>query len=142
MKEEESVAEYVFEPSQDEILRTILPQLTEMQVFQAVLEATASEHSARMVAMRNASDNASIFSMISRLPITKRARRGLRRSWRNSLQARQLWIKFFNVQMHLPISSMSNEISCFVVGAVESSVMITCCCRTASSCLQLCSLPV
>ncbi|MEK7591029.1 MAG: ATP synthase F1 subunit gamma [Patescibacteria group bacterium] len=59
MKEEESVAEYVFEPSQDEILRTILPQLTEMQVFQAVLEATASEHSARMVAMRNASDNAS-----------------------------------------------------------------------------------
>lgn len=59
MKEEESVAEYVFEPSQDEILRTILPQLTEMQVFQTVLEATASEHSARMVAMRNASDNAS-----------------------------------------------------------------------------------
>lgn len=56
---EENVAEYVFEPSQDEILRTILPQLTEMQVFQAVLEATASEHSARMVAMRNASDNAS-----------------------------------------------------------------------------------
>ena len=59
VKADGNVAEYVFEPSQDEILKTILPQLTEMQVFQAVLEATASEHSARMVAMRNASDNAS-----------------------------------------------------------------------------------
>ena len=58
-EKESHVAEYVFEPSQDEILKVILPQLTEMQVFQAVLEATASEHSARMVAMRSASDNAS-----------------------------------------------------------------------------------
>lgn len=56
---EESVHEYLFEPSQDAILQNILPQLTELQVFQAVLEAGASEHSARMVAMRNASDNAS-----------------------------------------------------------------------------------
>jgi len=53
------VNEYLFEPDQDEILRTILPQLTEIQVYQAVLESAASEHSARMVAMRNASDNAS-----------------------------------------------------------------------------------
>ena len=53
-----SVKEYLFEPSQTEILRTILPQLTEIQVYQAVLEAAASDHSARMVAMRNASDNA------------------------------------------------------------------------------------
>ncbi|OGJ58227.1 ATP synthase F1 subunit gamma [Candidatus Peribacteria bacterium RIFCSPHIGHO2_01_FULL_51_9] len=58
-EEAPSVAEYLFEPSQEEILRTILPQLTEMQAFQALLEATASEHSARMVAMRSASDNAS-----------------------------------------------------------------------------------
>lgn len=53
------VHEYLFEPDQDEILKTILPQLTEIQVYQAVLETSASEHSARMVAMRNASDNAS-----------------------------------------------------------------------------------
>jgi F-type H+-transporting ATPase subunit gamma len=53
------VKEYLFEPSQSEILKVILPQLTEVQVYQAVLEAAASEHSARMVAMRNASDNAS-----------------------------------------------------------------------------------
>ena len=36
-----------------------MPQLTEVQFYQAVLEAGASEHSARMVAMRNATDNAS-----------------------------------------------------------------------------------
>jgi F-type H+-transporting ATPase subunit gamma len=53
------VNEYVFEPDQDEILGVILPRLTEMQIYQAVLEAAASEHSARMVAMRNATDNAS-----------------------------------------------------------------------------------
>jgi len=55
----EDVHEYIFEPSQDEILKTILPQLTELQVYQAILEAGASEQSARMVAMRNASDSAS-----------------------------------------------------------------------------------
>lgn len=54
-----SVHEYLFEPSQATILDTILPQLTEIQIYQAVLETAASEHSARMVAMRNASDNAS-----------------------------------------------------------------------------------
>lgn len=52
-------SEYLFEPSPDDILRTILPQLTEVQIYQAVLEAAASEHSARMVAMRNATENAS-----------------------------------------------------------------------------------
>lgn len=52
------VGEYVFEPTQEQILETILPQLTEIQVYQAALEAGASEQSARMVAMRNASDNA------------------------------------------------------------------------------------
>ncbi len=52
-------AEYGFEPSPEEVLTTLLPQVTELQIYQALLEATASEHSARMVAMRNASDNAS-----------------------------------------------------------------------------------
>lgn len=50
---------HLLEPSMDEVLTTILPQLTEIQMYHAVLEAAASEHSARMVAMRNASDNAS-----------------------------------------------------------------------------------
>lgn len=51
--------DYVLEPSIDEVLDIILPQLTEVQIFQAVLESVASEHSARMIAMRNATDNAS-----------------------------------------------------------------------------------
>lgn len=61
-KKEESGAdetEYKFEPSVTEVLDVILPQLTEIQVYQAALEAAASEHSARMIAMRNATDNAS-----------------------------------------------------------------------------------
>ncbi len=55
---EQDGAEYLFEPSADTILEALLPQLTQMQVFQSVLETTASEHSARMVAMRSATDNA------------------------------------------------------------------------------------
>ena len=42
---------YDFEPGPQEILDTLLPRLTEMQVYQAVLESIASEHAARMVAM-------------------------------------------------------------------------------------------
>lgn len=50
--------EYVFEPNADEVLEAVMPRLVEMQLFQAILESTASEHAARMVAMRNASDAA------------------------------------------------------------------------------------
>ena len=50
---------YDFEPGPQEILDTLLPRLTELQVYQAVLESLASEHSARMAAMRNATDSAS-----------------------------------------------------------------------------------
>lgn len=49
---------YTFEPDPATILGAVLPRFTQLQVYQAVLEALASEHSARMVAMRNASDNA------------------------------------------------------------------------------------
>lgn len=49
---------YEFEPDPKGILDTLLPRLTEMQVYQAVLESLASEHSARMAAMRNATENA------------------------------------------------------------------------------------
>jgi F-type H+-transporting ATPase subunit gamma len=49
---------YTYEPSQKEILNIIVPRLVEMQIYQAVLESLASEHSARMVAMRSATDNA------------------------------------------------------------------------------------
>jgi F-type H+-transporting ATPase subunit gamma len=52
---------YEFEPGPQEILNDLLPRLTELQVYQAVLESLASEHSARMVSMRNASDSATEF---------------------------------------------------------------------------------
>jgi F-type H+-transporting ATPase subunit gamma len=50
---------YDYEPSPEAILQEIVPRFTELQLYQALLESRASEHSARMVAMRNASDNAS-----------------------------------------------------------------------------------
>ncbi|MGQ9586453.1 MAG: ATP synthase F1 subunit gamma [Anaerolineae bacterium] len=50
--------EYIYEPDPATILNTVIPRFTEIQVYQAILEATASEHSARMVAMRNATENA------------------------------------------------------------------------------------
>ncbi len=50
--------EYIYEPSPIAILNEVIPRFTELQVFQALLESQASEHSARMVAMRNATDNA------------------------------------------------------------------------------------
>ncbi len=51
--------DYEFEPNAPAILEEIVPRFTELQFYQALLESKASEHSARMVAMRNASDNAS-----------------------------------------------------------------------------------
>lgn len=50
---------YLFEPNQNKVLEIILPRLVETQIYQAVLESSASEHSSRMMAMRNASDAAS-----------------------------------------------------------------------------------
>ncbi len=50
--------EYKFEPTADEVFETILPHYIEMEIYQVLTEAAASEHSARMVAMKNASDNA------------------------------------------------------------------------------------
>lgn len=50
--------EYLFEPSADQVLGTLLPHYVNYRVYQMLLEAKASEHSARMVAMKNATDNA------------------------------------------------------------------------------------
>ncbi len=51
-------AAYEYEPDMNEILNEIIPRFTALQVYQAVLESQASEHAARMIAMRNATDNA------------------------------------------------------------------------------------
>jgi len=50
--------DYIFEPSPEAVLENLLPRFVEIQIYQAMLESIASEHSARMVAMRNASQNA------------------------------------------------------------------------------------
>jgi F-type H+-transporting ATPase subunit gamma len=49
---------YIYEPGQAEILDEIIPRFTALQVYQAILESLASEHAARMVAMKNATDSA------------------------------------------------------------------------------------
>ncbi|MDQ2692177.1 MAG: ATP synthase F1 subunit gamma [Chloroflexota bacterium] len=51
-------AAYEFEPDQKEILDEMVPRFTALQIYQAILESLASEHAARMIAMRNATDNA------------------------------------------------------------------------------------
>ena len=50
--------DYIFEPNPHQVLDQLLPRYVEMQVYHALLETIASEQSARMVAMRNATDNA------------------------------------------------------------------------------------
>jgi F-type H+-transporting ATPase subunit gamma len=50
--------EYIFEPSPEAVLNRVLYGFTEVQILQAIYESLASEHSARMVAMRNATDAA------------------------------------------------------------------------------------
>ncbi len=59
---------YLFEPSERKVLRFIIPRLLETQIFQAVLESEASEHSARMMAMHNATTSAS--DMLDGLQLT------------------------------------------------------------------------
>jgi len=49
---------YIFEPGQTELLDQVIPRLVGVQIYEAILESLASEHAARMVTMRNATDNA------------------------------------------------------------------------------------
>ena len=49
---------WIYEPEPEEILERLVPDYVEISIFRALLESTASEHGARMSAMRNASDNA------------------------------------------------------------------------------------
>jgi F-type H+-transporting ATPase subunit gamma len=50
--------EYLYEPTEDEILRSLLPEYVRTQVWRVLLESVASEHGARMSAMDNATNNA------------------------------------------------------------------------------------
>jgi len=65
--EDDKEEEYDFDQDQGSILSTVIPRILEAQLFQAVLESQASEHSARMIAMKNATEAAS--DMISELTL-------------------------------------------------------------------------
>lgn len=62
-------AVYLYEPTPEEILNSVLPRFVEVQVYQALLESIASEQAARMVAMRNATDAAN--DLISSLTLLR-----------------------------------------------------------------------
>jgi F-type H+-transporting ATPase subunit gamma len=65
------LAVFTYEPDQTEILDQIITRFTAIQVYQAILTSTASEHAARMVAMRNATDNAKELTGILQLEYNK-----------------------------------------------------------------------
>jgi F-type H+-transporting ATPase subunit gamma len=70
-------AAYEYEPGEYEILTEIVPRFTALQVYQAVLESIASEHAARMVAMKNATDNASELANALTLEYNKVRQQGI-----------------------------------------------------------------
>ena len=59
--------DYIYEPNAEQVLDGLLPRFVEMQIHHAILQAIASEQSARMMAMRNATDNAN--DLISELTL-------------------------------------------------------------------------
>lgn len=63
--------EYTIEPNAETVLAELLPSLVDMQVYQALLESLSSEHSARMVAMKAATDNAKQLAEDYRLTYNK-----------------------------------------------------------------------
>ncbi|MDW7981319.1 MAG: F0F1 ATP synthase subunit gamma [Thermomicrobium sp.] len=63
-----TISDYIFEPDPATVLEALLPRFIEMQLYRVLLEASASEHSARMVAMRNATQNA--LDLVAELTLT------------------------------------------------------------------------
>jgi F-type H+-transporting ATPase subunit gamma len=62
---------YIYEPSEEWLIEQIVPRLSELQVYQAIQESLASEHAARMVAMRSATENANELVAALRLAYNK-----------------------------------------------------------------------
>jgi F-type H+-transporting ATPase subunit gamma len=72
-EDERSKASWLYEPEPEEILQRLIPDYVEISIYRALLESTASEHGARMTAMRNAQENAS--EMIDDLTLEMNRRR-------------------------------------------------------------------
>jgi len=69
--------DYIFEPSAKDILDKLLPEYFQTQIFTALLESMASEHSARMVAMKNATDNARDLEKVLTLMYNRKRQAGI-----------------------------------------------------------------
>ncbi len=72
-----SSAVFEYEPGQAELLNEIIPRFTALQIYQAILSAQASEHAARMVAMRNATDAAKDLISVLQLEYNKARQTGI-----------------------------------------------------------------
>lgn len=70
-------AAYIYEPNEEEILDEIVPRFTALQVYQAIMESLASEHAARMVAMKNATDSATELAGALQLELNKARQQGI-----------------------------------------------------------------
>lgn len=70
-------ATYIYEPGENEILDEIVPRFTALQVYQAIMESLASEHAARMVAMKNATDSATELAGALQLEYNKARQQGI-----------------------------------------------------------------
>jgi F-type H+-transporting ATPase subunit gamma len=70
-------AAYIYEPNEEEILDEIVPRFTALQVYQAIMESLASEHAARMVAMKNATDSATELASALQLEYNKARQQGI-----------------------------------------------------------------
>lgn len=70
-------ATYIYEPGEAEILDQIVPRFTALQVYHAILESLASEHAARMVAMKNATDSATELVAALQLEYNKARQQGI-----------------------------------------------------------------
>jgi F-type H+-transporting ATPase subunit gamma len=75
--EKKASAAYIYEPNEEEILDEIVPRFTALQVYQAILESLASEHAARMVAMKNATDSATDLASGLQLELNKARQQGI-----------------------------------------------------------------
>jgi len=64
-------ATYIYEPGRSQILDEVIPRFTALQVYQSILESLASEHAARMVSMRNATDSATALVDVLQLEYNK-----------------------------------------------------------------------
>ncbi len=70
---------YIYEPDPDTLLSEIVPRFIQLQIYRAVLEARASEHAARMVAMKRATDNATELAGLLQLEYNKARQQGITR---------------------------------------------------------------